>query len=80
MFSMSMTIGAMAFTRASTAPVSQVVQPRFDAPATTNFSIFWLNSFCANACTVSMPRMAPLTIGKSSGQVSSPVLRYWSNV
>ena len=40
MFNMSMTIGAMAATRGSTAPVSHVVQPRLDAPLITNFSIF----------------------------------------
>lgn len=35
----SMTIGIAPITRLSTAAVVQVVQPRFDAPATTNFSI-----------------------------------------
>jgi hypothetical protein len=33
-----MTMGAMAVTRASTAAVSQVVQPRLEAPVTTNYS------------------------------------------
>ena len=55
--SMSITRGAMARTRGSTAALSHVVQPRFDAPETTKRSIFCPNSFCANACTV-YPRSA----------------------
>ena len=35
MFSTSMTMGAMATTRLSAAAVSQVVQPRLEAPETT---------------------------------------------
>ena len=38
MLSVGMTIGAIAMTRLSTAAVSQVVQPRFEAPVTTNDS------------------------------------------
>jgi len=80
MFNISKTIGAMAFTRGSIAPVSQVVQPRFEAPETTNRSIFLPNSFWVTACTTSIPRVAALTIGKSSGQVASPVRTYCSKV
>ena len=35
-----MTMGTIASTRGSVAPTIQVVQPRLEAPATTNFSIF----------------------------------------
>ena len=70
-----MTVGAMAITRLSTAPVSQVVQPRFEAPATTNCLSSPLPRSLAQACTASIARIALLTIGKSSGQFLSFVSR-----
>ena len=42
---MSITIGARAVTRESTAAVNQVVQPRFDAPVIVNVSSF-ISHFC----------------------------------
>ena len=69
-----MTIGAIAMTRSSTAPVSQVVQPRFEPPVTTNRAAGLPRSL-AHACTASIARTALLTIGKSSGQFSSLVSR-----
>ena len=70
-----MTIGAMAMTRSSTAPVSQVVQPRFEPPVTTNCLTSGLPSSFAHAWTASIARTALLTIGNSSGQSSSLVSR-----
>ena len=78
----SITIGAMATTRLSTAAVIQVVQPRFEPPATTNLSIGCLppSSLAKNASTVSIARTTDLTIGNRAGQRLSPVLMYWSQV
>src|SRR5687767_3105870 len=79
---MSMTAGAMATTRLSTAAVVQVVQPRFDAPETTNRETFWLppSADAAKALTASMARTALLVIGSRAGHFSSPVRRYLSHV
>ena len=71
---MTITIGAIAITRSSTAPVSQVVQPRFEPPVTTKRSAGLPRPF-AHACRASMARTALLTIGKSNGQSSSLVWR-----
>ena len=73
--SMSMTRGAMACTRGSTAALSQVVQPRLEAPETTNRSMFWLNSFRASACTASQQfRNVGLTPGVFAER---PVFSLW---
>ena len=81
-FRTSITIGTIATTRLSTAPVSQVVQPRFDPPATTN--LLTGNSppasLAITAVIVSIARTALLTIGLRAGQVGSPVLKYWIHV
>ena len=66
---MSITIGAAAATRLSCAAASQVVQPRFDAPATTNPSTLRCNRSAQNSVTASIARTALLVIGNSSGQV-----------
>jgi hypothetical protein len=76
MFSMSMTIGAMPATRASAAAVSQVVQPRLDAPETTKRTGFAPPPAPAKACTASIARTADFAIGNSNGHSRSPVLRY----
>ena len=70
---MTMTIGAIATTRSSTAPVNQVVQPRFEPPVTTNRVTGGLPFSLAQAWRASMARTALLAIGKSSGQFSSLV-------
>ena len=75
-----MTIGASAVARLSAAPVNHVVQPRLLAPLTVKVSISRLNSAFATACVASIPRTALFTIGMSSGQVGSSVLRYCENV
>ena len=54
-----------------TEAVSQVVQPRFEAPVSVKFLIPSDHSFPANSCTASMPRTALFTIGNNSGQVPS---------
>src|SRR5687767_10041848 len=79
---MSITIGAMAITRLSTAAVVQVVQPRLDPPATMNESIFTLPASgpAQNAITVSMARTALLVMGSRAGHRSSPVRRNLSHV
>ena len=80
MFNVSITNGARPTTRLSTAAVNQVVQPRFEAPVTTNplTSVF---HFCrATSCTASIARTALLTIGNSNGQVGSPVFKCLRNV
>ncbi len=70
-----MTIGTIATTRLSTAPVSQVVQPRLDPPATTNVFTSTLppSSLARNSVTVSIARTALLTIGSRGIQSGSPV-------
>ena len=80
MLSVSITSGAIAFTRGSEAPVSQVVQPRFDAPETTKFLISCCHSAWACACSASIAFTRLLTIGNNRGQLSSPVSRYRTNV
>ena len=70
-----MTMGAMALTRASQAPVSQVVHPRFEPPETTNQRTVTFHSFWAKACRASIARTRLLVMGKSSGQVASLVSR-----
>ena len=82
MFSTSITNGAMATTRSSTMAVVQVVQPRFDPPATTKVSTLALPpaSLARNSVTASIARTADLVIGKRAGHFSSPVLRNLSHV
>src|SRR5262245_40425843 len=77
-FSTSMTTGTTATTRRSTAPVSHVVQPRLEPPATTNFFTDVLPpcSLANRAVTVSIARTALLTIAKRGIQVGSPVSMY----
>ena len=79
---MSMTMGTIATTRLSAAAVVQVVQPRLDPPATTNLSTWTLPpaGVAQNDVTVSMARTAALVIGMCSGQVSSPVFKYFTQV
>src|SRR6185503_11330784 len=82
MLSMSMTNGAMATTRLSTAAVVQVVHPRLEPPATKNLSTFtsplvWL---AQKEVMVSMARTAALVMGRRAGHFSSPVRRNLSQV
>gem|GEM_PF-5864189 len=80
MFRMSITIGAKPDTRESTAEVSQVVQPRLEAPVTVKVSSSSDHSRLANSWAASMPRTALLTIGSNSGHSASLVRRYSWNV
>src|SRR5262245_45357375 len=70
-----MTMGTMATTRLSTAPVSQVVQPRLDPPATTKDFTSTLPplSLASRAVTVSIARTALFTMGSRGIHVGSPV-------
>ena len=70
-------MGAMPTTRGSTAAVVHVVQPRFDAPVTKNFSTLFMPpcSVAENAVIASSARTAALVIGRRVGQRSSPVRR-----
>ena len=79
---MSITAGAIATTRVSTAAVVQVVQPRFDPPETTKrFTGSAPPSALADhAVTASIARTAALVIGSRSGHFSSPVRRNLSHV
>src|SRR5437870_13473089 len=79
---MSITSGENPTTRLSTAAVVHVVQPRFEAPATKNFSTFTLPpaGVAEKAVTVSMARTAAFVIGIRRDHVSSPVLRYFTHV
>ena len=76
MFSTSITIGATAITRLSTAAVSHAVQPRFDAPDTVNESIDAPQRSRTMLCIASIARTVLFTIGSSNGQSFSPVFRY----
>jgi len=76
MFKTSITIGATAITRLSTAAVSHAVQPRFDAPDTVKESIGAPQRSFTMLCIASIARTALFTIGSSSGQSFSPVCRY----
>ena len=60
------------------APVSQVVQPRFDAPATTKRSTVYLPpaSLAITALTASMARTALFTMALRGSQRGSPAPRY----
>ena len=70
----SITIGATAMTRESTAAVSQEVQPRFEAPDTVKDSTRYAPALARDApASTSMARTALFTIGSSSGQSLSPV-------
>jgi hypothetical protein len=82
MLSASMTTGASATTRLSTAALSQAVHPRFEAPPTTKRSTVALPpcSLALNAVTVSIARTTLFVMGSCSGQVSSPVRRYLSQL
>src|SRR5438046_1544006 len=77
-FTTSITMGITATTRGSTAPVSQVVQPRFDPPATTNLFTAVLPpcSLASSSVMVSIARTALLTIGSRGSQVGSRVSMY----
>ena len=79
---MSMTAGAMAMTRRSTAAVVHVVQPRLDAPETTNRATFCPppSGAAANWVIASIARTALLVIGRRAGHFSSPVRRNLSHV
>ena len=70
---MSITIGAIAMTRSSTIAVVQVVQPRFEPPATTNRSTSLPppSSVAAKAVIVSIARTAAFVIGSRASQISS---------
>ena len=69
---MSMTIGTIAITRSSIAPVSQVVQPRLLAPATVY--CLMATSCCAPiSVTASIALTALFTIAlRASQRLSSP--------
>ena len=69
-------------TRRSTAAVAHVVQPRFEAPDTTNRRTAWppASGDAANAVTASIARTALFVIGSRAGHFSSPVRRYLSHV
>jgi hypothetical protein len=71
-----MTIGTMPTTRLSTAPTSQVVQPRLEPPATTKPSIFSLpsESLAMNSCTAVIAAVPLFTIGRRSSWSGSRVL------
>ena len=78
----SITVGMIATTRLSTAPTSQVVQPRFDPPETTNRSTVRRPpaSLARNSWTASMARTPLLTIARRTSHVSSFVAsQYWLN-
>jgi hypothetical protein len=80
--SRSITAGASATTRRSTAAVAHAVQPRFEAPDTTKrvTRVDPPAADAANAVTASMARTALFVIGRRAGHFSSPVLRYLSHV
>jgi len=61
-------MGAMATTRLSLAPVSQVVHPRLEAPDTTKRFRLWCRLVLEISCTASIARTALFTMGKSKGQ------------
>src|ERR1041385_3990625 len=72
----------IAVTRLSTIAVSQVVQPRFEPPATVKLVTEMLPP-CAvaqNALTVSIARIADLAIGSCVGQRVSLVRKYLSQL
>ena len=73
---MSITAGAMATTRGSTAAVSQVVQPRFDPPETTNLRSSGNPCSRTASWVASMARTADLVIGNCAAHCGSPV---WSD-
>src|SRR3954471_10679889 len=79
---MSITAGAIAITRESTAAVVHVVHPRFDAPVTTNrlTRLAPPSGVAMNAVTASIARTALLVIGRRAGHFSSPVRRYLFHV
>src|SRR5262252_6199747 len=81
-FRTSITQGIIAITRLSIAAVVQVVQPRFEPPATTNRSTFTLphSGLPQKAVMVSMARTAALVIGKRAGHFLSPVRRNLSQL
>src|SRR5438093_3915741 len=80
--SISMTAGAIAITRWSTAAVVHVVQPRFDAPETTKRATRFAppSADAVNAVTASIARTALFVIGRRAGHFSSPVRRYLFHV
>ena len=81
--STSITIGTSATTRRSTAAVVHAVQPRLEAPATTNVSTFAAvpaAGLAQKAVTASIARTTALVIGRRAGQRSSPVRRNLSHV
>ena len=60
-------------TRLSDAPVSQVVQPRLDAPVTTNPFTDEPHSCVASCSIASIALTALFVMGNNSGQRLSPV-------
>ena len=69
-----MTIGMIASTRSSVAPVIQVVQPRFEPPATTNPCTGIPSSF-DHSSMQSIALTTLFTIGSRGSQVASPLSR-----
>src|SRR5438874_13778836 len=80
--SMSITAGAIAITRRSTAAVVHVVHPRFEPPETTKRVTAPPppSRDEVKAVTASIARTALLVIGRRAGHRSSPVRRYLSHV
>src|SRR4026208_1191487 len=79
---MSITAGAIAITRESTAAVVHVVHPRLEAPETTNrlTRLFPPSGVAENAVIASIARTALLVMGRRAGHFSSPVRRYLFHV
>src|SRR5438477_5411877 len=80
--SRSITAGAIATTRRSTAAVVHVVHPRLEPPETTNrlTPAPPPSREAVKAVTASIARTALLVIGRRAGHRSSPVRRYLSHV
>ena len=71
-----MTMGMIAVTRSSTMAVVQVVQPRFDPPATTKSSTSTIPPCfdAENSITVSIARTTAFVIGNRASQMASSSL------
>ena len=71
-----MTMGAMAITRESIAPVSQVVQPRLEPPATTKRAMFAMSSRpLESSSSASIARTALFTMAPRGSHSALPVSR-----
>ena len=77
-----MTNGITAATRLSTAAAVHAVQPRFEAPASTNLLTAMPPPAVLRqkAVLASIARTTLLVIGRRAGQVSSPARRYLSQL